>query len=81
MRVIPGPVVEGAFPPRKEHVGDDPHTPHVRTGGRLLTVHHLGRHELYRSLQLPDVNLITNSSQFLKRTKKAPLTWPDCPSS
>ena len=57
MRVIPGPVVEGAFPARKQHVGDDPHTPHVRTGAGLLTVHHLGRHELYRALQLPDVNL------------------------
>ena len=55
--IVPGAIVEGALPPREQHVGDDPHTPHVRTCARLLAVHHLGRHELYGALEFPDVHL------------------------
>ena len=58
---VPGAIVEGALPPSEEHVGDHPHTPHVRAGACLLAVHHLGRHELYSALELPDVNLNTQS--------------------
>ena len=42
--VWPWSWVEGGLAPREQHVGDHPHTPHVRGGARHPAVHHLGRH-------------------------------------
>ena len=66
--IVPGAIVEGALPPCEQHVGDDPHTPHVRTCARLLAVHHLGRHELDGPLQFADVDL-SRLSKFPSKPK------------